>query len=67
VLVLGAFAEDGPTHCSGLPTARYETAALAELFSSGFDLENDLRETHPTPAGQTQSFSWVRLRRRSAR
>ena len=63
-LVLGTFAEDGPTQCSGLPTARYNAADLADLFAAGFDLEHQLRETHETPAGTEQPFTWVRLRRR---
>jgi len=64
VLVLGTFAEDGPTECSGLPTARYGVESLAALFSAGFDLERYTRETHRTPAGIDQPFTWVKLRRR---
>ncbi len=37
-LVLGTFAADGPTRCSGLPTARYDPNELAGLFSRGFSL-----------------------------
>ena len=62
ILVLGTFAEDGPTRCSGLPTARYGAADLATLFSPRFALEHQERETHPTPAGTSQSFTWVVLR-----
>jgi SAM-dependent methyltransferase len=63
-LVLGTFAEDGPTQCSGLPTARYGVGSLADRFSAGFDLEQHTRETHQTPAGTGQPFTWVKLRRR---
>ena len=63
-LVLGTFAEDGPTQCSGLPTARYGVGSLADLFSAGFHLERHTRETHQTPAGIGQPFTWVKLRRR---
>lgn len=63
-LVLGTFAENGPTHCSGLPTARYSAAALADRFSISFDLEQHTHETHQTPAGTEQPFTWVKLRRR---
>ena len=63
-LVLGTFAEDGPTQCSGLPTARYNAEDLAARFSVGFDLEQQTHETHQTPAGTAQSFTWVKLRRR---
>jgi len=64
VLVLGTFAENGPTQCSGLPTARYSAESAADRFSSGFDLEQHTRETHQTPAGTPQPFTWVKLRRR---
>jgi SAM-dependent methyltransferase len=63
-LVLGTFAEDGHTRCSGLPTARYSATDLADRFSVGFDLEQRSHETHRTPAGTDQSFTWVKLRRR---
>jgi SAM-dependent methyltransferase len=63
VLVLGAFAEDGPTQCSALPTCRYTAEGLAELFAGGFDLEHSERDVHVTPSGAAQPFSWVVLRR----
>lgn len=62
ILVLGTFAEDGPTRCSGLPTARYSAADLATLFSARFTLEHHEREPHRTPSGATQVFTWVTLR-----
>jgi trans-aconitate methyltransferase len=64
VAILGTFAEDGPTHCSGLPVARYSADALAELFATGFVLEHAEREIHETPAGTAQAFTWVKLRKR---
>lgn len=63
-LVLGVFAADGPTSCSGLPTSRYDAPALAALFAAAFALEHQERELHRTPAGGTQAFTWVVLRRR---
>lgn len=63
-LVLGTFAADGPTSCSGLPTARYAPEQLAALFDGGFVLEHAERELHHTPAGAAQAFTWVVLRRR---
>jgi len=63
-LVVGTFAEDGPTQCSGLPTARYSAESLVDRFSAGFDLEQHTHETHQTPAGTGQPFTWVKLRRR---
>lgn len=63
VVVLGTFAADGPTQCSGLPTARYDADGLAAVFEPGFSLENSEREEHVTPGGAVQPFTWVVLRR----
>jgi len=65
-LVVGTFAPDGPTTCSGLPVARATPAEIAEVFAAHFDLEHATLESHLTPAGTTQSFSWAVLRRRPA-
>ena len=62
IVVLGTFAQDGPTHCSGLPTARYDSGELADVFSDHFVLEHQEREIHRTPAQVTQPFTWVTLR-----
>jgi SAM-dependent methyltransferase len=62
-LVLGVFAEDGPTQCSGLATCRYDALTLAELFAPDFTLESTEREEHVTPTGSIQPFTWVVLRR----
>ncbi len=62
-LVLGTFAPDGPTSCSGLPTARYAAAALAGQFAPDFTLEHFESEQHTTPTGAAQPFTWVVLRR----
>lgn len=63
-LVVGAFAEDGPTRCSGLTTARYSAEKLGSLFRAGFELVHAEREEHHTPDGAAQSFTWAVLRRR---
>lgn len=63
VVVLGTFAADGPTQCSGLPTARYDADGLAAVFEPGFSLERSEREEHVTPGGAVQPFTWVVLRR----
>jgi len=63
-LVLAVFAPNGPTSCSGLPATRYDAATLAAHFDAAFVLEHEERELHHTPAGATQPFTWVVLRRR---
>jgi 2-polyprenyl-3-methyl-5-hydroxy-6-metoxy-1,4-benzoquinol methylase len=64
VAIIGTFAPDGPSMCSGLPTQRYAPDEMATAFAAGFHLEHAEREVHPTPGGATQAFSWVVLRRR---
>jgi SAM-dependent methyltransferase len=63
VLVIGTFAADGPTRCSGLPTVRYDPATLAAQFEPAFALEHSETEHHVTPAGAAQPFTWAVLRR----
>ena len=62
-VVLGTFASDGPTSCSGLPTARYDPDELAAVFSSHFSLAHSEQEQHTTPSGAQQHFSWAVLTR----
>jgi len=63
-LIVATFADDGPTHCSGLPVHPYSTDELAEMFAAGFELEHCERELHRTPTGAVQPFTWVLLRRK---
>ncbi len=63
-LILGVFAEDGPTHCSGLPVRRYSAEDLQKVFSESFTLKSHEREEHLTPTGAIQSFTWVALSRK---
>ena len=63
VAVVATFAADGPTSCSGLPTARYDADALAAVFAPRFVAEASAREEHGTPFGTVQPFTWVVLRR----
>lgn len=62
-VVLSTFGPEGPEQCSGLPTARYDAAALAEVFAGPFELESSGTEVHHTPWGATQQFTRVTLRR----
>jgi len=61
--VIGTFAADGPTHCSGLPVRRYAPAELVDLLGE-VDVIEQRREVHHTPGGADQPFTWIAGRRR---
>jgi SAM-dependent methyltransferase len=60
--VVGTFADDGPTHCSGLPVSPHSPADLDAVFSASFTPIDHLREEHVTPSGVVQPFTWAVLR-----
>ena len=55
-VLVATFADDGPTHCSGLPVERYGTTTLHGKFGSDFRLVASRREEHLTPNGKLQPF-----------
>ena len=65
IAVFGCSAPDGPQYCSGLPVARYSPAQLARQIGTKWLLINQDREEHTTPAGTTQPFTWIALRRQT--
>jgi rhodanese-related sulfurtransferase len=66
LIVVGTFAADGPAQCSGLPVARYDPAALANVLGDAYGGQAQLvgtrTEAHRTPSGTVQPFTWVALR-----
>jgi SAM-dependent methyltransferase len=63
-LIIGTFALDGPTICSGLPVRQYDAASLADEFDAGFRLTRSAVDDHVTPSGGQQQFTFVVLQRR---
>ena len=59
IAVLGCFASDGPTHCSGLPVVRRDPADLQEFLGAEWSLVVEDRELHATPGGAVQPFTWT--------
>ena len=59
IAVLGCFASDGPTHCSGLPVVRRDPSDLQEFLGAQWALVAQYRELHATPGGGVQPFSWA--------
>lgn len=61
--IIGTFALDGPERCSGLPVCRYSASGLLQELGSDWTRVKDLRHEHVTPAGKTQSFTFVVVER----
>jgi hypothetical protein len=60
--VMATFALEGPTRCSGLPVMRYSPETLLAELGAGFRIVTSFQETHVTPAGSPQTFSWALLK-----
>jgi len=63
-VLVASFAEDGPTHCSGLEVMRYSAESLQAQFGEEFTFLEAQREEHRTPGGQLQAFIYCVCRRR---
>jgi SAM-dependent methyltransferase len=64
-LVIAAFAIGGPIRCSGLPIVQYDATRLQKEVGMEFEFVEQRDETHHTPAGADQLFSFFRLRRQT--
>lgn len=62
-VVISTFALDGPEKCSGLPVQRYSPETLAFRLGAAFVLADHANETHKTPWGSEQRFSYAVLKR----
>lgn len=54
--IVGTFGLNGPTQCSGLPVARYDSVALHGEFGARFRLMDSSEDLHTTPWGTPQQF-----------
>ena len=63
VVIIGAFAPDGPDRCSGLPVQRWSAEGLAEFLGPRFALDQSLAHRHRTPAEVVQNFVFAVFRR----
>jgi SAM-dependent methyltransferase len=59
--IIATFGVDGPERCSGLPVVRYDAKAMVAALGRGFTRRETLDETHLTPAGREQRFTWFRF------
>lgn len=62
--VIATFATDGPEKCSGLAVSRYDGPAISAELGAGFQLLEQVNETHVTPWKTEQRFSYFRFARR---
>lgn len=58
LVVIATFAEDGPEKCSGLPVMRYSADELQKQFGAAFELLASKKESHFTPWGSEQRFTY---------
>jgi trans-aconitate methyltransferase len=57
--VIATFAPNGPDHCSGLPVKRSSAPEIMNLLGPRFTLQRAEIQTHITPDGAEQPFTWV--------
>jgi len=62
-VIAGTFAPDGPGQCSRLPVQRYGPDDLVRALGDDLVLVTARAETHVTPSGTAQPFTWVLARR----
>jgi ubiquinone/menaquinone biosynthesis C-methylase UbiE len=61
--IIATFAVHGPRKCSGLEVVRYDAEHLLDELGPGYEMLQTVDETHLTPAGAVQEFTYFRLRR----
>jgi hypothetical protein len=64
--IVGTFAEDGPTHCSGLEVRRHAPQDLVDLLGD-IEIVDARRHVHRTPNGAEPPFNWIAGRIRPTR
>ncbi|MEA2984278.1 MAG: hypothetical protein QOD94_532 [Alphaproteobacteria bacterium] len=62
-VIIGTFALDGPSRCSGLPVTRHDSNSLKQALGESFQLEETRPYGHRTPGGAIQRFQFSRFRK----
>lgn len=62
-VIIATFSEDGPEQCSGLPVRRYSPSTLHAELGESFELLGHEKESHQTPMGKTQRFTYCHFKR----
>lgn len=62
-LVIGTFAPEAPSKCSGLPVQRYSPDELQCALGGEFQLQRHRKELHITPSGVEQMYVYCHFRK----
>lgn len=62
-LIIGTFAPEAPSMCSGLPVQRYSLELLENTLGEKFELQHHHKELHITPGGVEQMYLYCHFRR----
>ena len=62
-LIIGTFAPEAPSTCSGLPIQRYTPEQLESILGGEFELQRHHKEMHITPGGVEQMYQYCHFRR----
>lgn len=65
-VIIATFAIDGPVKCSGLDVAGHDARSICAELGAGFQLMEQVDETHVTPWSTEQKFSYFRFARTAA-
>ncbi|HEY2472479.1 MAG TPA: class I SAM-dependent methyltransferase [Terracidiphilus sp.] len=61
-LIIGTFGSEGPTRCSDLDVARYDSESLHNEFGERFQLLESSKQLHQTPFGTVHQFLYFYCR-----
>lgn len=62
-VVVATFAPNGPSRCSGLEVVRYSPGEVHRTFGDAFVPVSSTEETHVTPSGLEQAFTYCLCRK----
>jgi len=63
IAVIGGFAPNGPSRCSGLPVIQHDSASLLGLLGDEFIMLQTCSHNHTTPTGMIQQFEFTAFRK----
>ena len=62
-LIIGTFAPEAPSKCSGLSVQRYSKEQLENTLGGEFELKHHQNELHTTPGGVEQMYLYCHFRK----